>query len=165
MQEDDEKYVDKFEIIIRNYRTSDYQATLEILRQLHNTYDIGLNEQKWKESSGLRQFKPNLKRITLIAEYKPNGEVVGMGILEAVKNSLGQYIGYLDNWATKKEYIGKRVGEILAKRAIYILKSWGCESVRINIGYNADKKLINVIGKVGFNPILIVLEKKITDED
>jgi len=165
MQEDDEKYVDKHEIIIRNYRTSDYQATLEILRQLHNTYDIGLNEQKWKESSGLRQFKPNLKRITLIAEYKPNGEVVGMGILEAVKNSLGQYIGYLDNWATKKEYIGKRVGEILAKRAIYILKSWGCESVRINIGYNADKKLINVIGKVGFNPILIVLEKKITDED
>ena len=165
MQEDDEKYVDKFEIIIRNYRTSDYQATLEILRQLHSTYDIGLNEQRWKESSGLRQFKPNLKRITLIAEYKPNGEVVGMGILEAVKNSLGQYIGYLDNWATKKEYIGKRVGEILAKRAIYILKSWGCESVRINIGYNADKKLINVIGKVGFNPILIVLEKKITDED
>jgi len=165
MQEDDEKFVDKHEIIIRNYRTSDYQATLEILRQLHNTYDIGLNEQKWKESSGLRQFKPNLKRITLIAEYKPNGEVVGMGILEAVKSSLGQYIGYLDNWATKKEYIGKRVGEILAKRAIYILKSWGCESVRINIGYNADKKLINVIGKVGFNPILIVLEKKITDED
>ncbi|GAH66328.1 unnamed protein product [marine sediment metagenome] len=165
MQEDDEKYVDKHEIIIRNYRTSDYQATLEILRQLHNTYDIGLNEQKWKESSGLRQFKPNLKRITLIAEYKPNGEVVGMGMLEAVKNSLGRYIGYLDNWATKKEYIGKRVGEILAKRAIYILKSWGCESVRINIGYNADKKLINVIGKVGFNPILIVLEKKITDED
>ncbi len=165
MQEDDEKDVDRFEIIIRNYRTSDYQATLEILRQLQASYDIGLNEQRWKESSGLRQFKPNLKRITLIAEYKPNGEVVGMGMLEAVKNNLGQYIGYLDNWATKKEYIGKSVGEILAKRAIYILKSWGCESVRINIGYNADKKLIDVIGKVGFNPILIVLEKKITDED
>jgi len=165
MQEDDEKYVNKHEIIIRNYRTSDYQETLEILRQLQASYDIGLDEQRWRESSGLRQFKPNLKRITLIAEYKPNGEVVGMGILEAVKNSLGQYIGYLDNWATKKEYIGKRVGEILAKRAIYILKSWGCESVRINIGYNADKKLIDVIGKVGFNPILIVLEKKITDED
>ena len=121
MEEQDEEYVDKHEIIIRNYRTSDYQATLEILRQLHDTYDIGLNEQRWKESSGLRQFKPNLKRITLIAEYKPNGEVVGMGMLEAVKNNLGQYIGYLDNWATKKEYIGKRVGEILAKRAIYIL--------------------------------------------
>jgi len=165
MQEDDEKYVDEFEIIIRNYRTTDYQETLEILRQLQASYDIGLDQQRWRESSGLRQFKPNLKRITLIAEYKPNGEVVGMGMLEAVKNNLGQYIGYLDNWATKKEYIGKSVGEILAKRAIYILKSWGCESVRINIGYNADKKLIDVIGKVGFNPILIVLEKKITDED
>jgi predicted N-acetyltransferase YhbS len=165
MEDKDEEYVDKHEIIIRNYRTSDYQATLEILRQLHDTYDIGLNEQKWKESSGLRQFKPNLKRITLIAEYKPNGEVVGMGMLEAIKNNLGRYIGYLDNWATKKEYIGKRVGEILAKRAIHILKSWGCDSVRINFGYNADKKLIDVIGKVGFKPILIVLEKKLTEDD
>lgn len=163
MQE--EEFIDKHNIIIRNYRTSDYQATLEILRQLHNSLDIGLNEKKWKESSGLRQFKPNLKRITLIAEYKPTGEVVGMGMLEAVKNSIGRYIGYLDNWATKKEYIGKRVGEILAKRAIFILKSWGCDSVRVNIGYTADKKLIDVIGKVGFTPILIVLERKLSEEE
>ena len=165
MKMQEEEFIDKHKIIIRNYRTSDYQATLEILRQLHKTYDIGLNEQKWKESSGLRQFKPNLKRITLIAEYKPTGEVVGMGMLEAVKNSIGRYIGYLENWATKKEYIGKRVGEILAKRAMFILKSWGCDSVRINIGYNADKKLIDVIGKVGFKPILVVLERKLTEDE
>ena len=158
-------FIDKHEIIIRNYRTSDYEATLEILKQLNDIYDIGLKEKKWRQSSGLRQFKPNLKRITLIAEYKPNGEVVGMGMLEAVKNSLGQYIGYLDNWATKKEYIGKRIGEILAKRAIYILKSWGCESVRINVGYNVNKKLIANFAKVGFKPVIIVLEKKYNEED
>ena len=158
-------FIDKHEIIIRNYRTSDYEATLEILKQLNDIYDIGLKEKKWRQSSGLRQFKPNLKRITLIAEYKPNGEVVGMGMLEAVKNSLGQYIGYLDNWATKKEYIGQRVGEILAKRAIYILKSWGCESVRINVGYNVNKKLIDNFAKVGFKPVIIVLEKKYNEED
>lgn len=158
-------FIDKHEIIIRNYRTSDYEATLEILKQLNDIYDIGLKEKKWRQSSGLRQFKPNLKRITLIAESKPDGEVVGMGMLEAVKNSLGQYIGYLDNWATKKEYIGKRVGEILAKRAIYILKSWGCESVRINVGYNVNKKLIANFAKVGFKPVIIVLEKKYNEED
>ncbi len=158
-------FIDKHEIIIRNYRTSDYEATLEILKQLNDIYDIGLKEKKWRQSSGLRQFKPNLKRITLIAEYKPNGEVVGMGMLEAVKNSLGQYIGYLDNWATKKEYIGKRIGEILAKRAIHILKSWGCESVRINVGYNVNKKLITNFAKVGFKPVIIVLEKKYNEED
>jgi predicted N-acetyltransferase YhbS len=158
-------FIDKHEIIIRNYRTSDYEATLEILKQLNDIYDIGLKEKKWRQSSGLRQFKPNLKRITLIAESKPDGEVVGMGMLEAVKNSLGQYIGYLDNWATKKEYIGKRVGEILAKRAIYILKSWGCESVRINVGYNVSKKLIDNFAKVGFKPVIIVLEKKYNEED
>jgi GNAT superfamily N-acetyltransferase len=149
------------DIIIRNYRTTDYKATLEILKQLQSQYDIGLNETKWRETSGLRQFKPNLKRITLIAELKSTGEVAAMGMLEAVKNTLGQYIGYLNHWATKKEFIGKGVGKILADKAIQILKSWGCESIRIDMAYKGDRKLIDIFGKVGFEPILIVLEKKI----
>lgn len=151
------------DIIIRNYRTSDYESTLEILKELHDQYDIGLKEDQWKKSSGLRQFKPNLKRLTLIAESKASGEVVAMGMLEAVKNTLGQYIGYLDNWATKKEYIGKKVGKILAERAIQILQSWGCQSIRINIAYGVPDKLLNVFAKTGFKPILTVLEKKFED--
>ena len=152
--------VEEEEIIIRNYRTSDYEATLEILQRLHTEYDIGLDEDKWKKSSGLRQFKPNLKRITLIAELKETGEVIGMGMLEATKDTLGIYYGYLDNWAVKQEYIGKRVGKILADRAIQILRSWGCESIRINIGYGASEKLIRVFSTAGFKPKLIILEKK-----
>ena len=101
-----------------------------------------------------------MKRITLIAELKSTSEVVSMGMLEAVKNNLGQYIGYLNNWATKKEFIGKGVGKILADRAIQILKSWGCESVRINMAYTSDERLLNIFGKVGFKPIITVLEKR-----
>ena len=148
------------EIIIRNYRTSDYQSTLEILNELHNLFDIRLDEKKWRESSGLRQFKPNLKRITLIAEVKSTGQVVSMGMIEAVKNPLGRYIGYLDHWATKKEFIGKHIGKLLADRAIQILESWGCDSVRINLAFGSDKKLIEVFGRTGFHPILMVLEKR-----
>ncbi|MFX0048859.1 MAG: GNAT family N-acetyltransferase [Candidatus Hermodarchaeota archaeon] len=148
------------DIIIRNYRTSDYQATLKILQELQKKYNIGFVESKWRETSGLRQFKPNLKRITLIAELKKTGQVVSMGMLEAVKTNLGQYIGYLNNWATEKEFIGKGVGKILADRAIQILKSWGCEAVRINMAYMGDQKLIDIFGKVGFKPIITVLEKK-----
>ncbi|MHA1473053.1 MAG: GNAT family N-acetyltransferase [Promethearchaeota archaeon] len=147
------------DIIIRNYRTSDYQATLIILKELQSQLNIGFVESKWRETSGLRQFKPNLKRITLIVELKATGQVVSMGMLEAVKSNLGQYIGYLNNWATEKEFIGRGVGKILADRAIQILQSWGCESVRINMAYLGDKKLIDVFGKVGFEPIIIVLEK------
>ncbi|MFX1357095.1 MAG: GNAT family N-acetyltransferase [Promethearchaeota archaeon] len=153
------------EIIIRNYRTSDYEATLEMLKALSDQFNIGLSEEKWRETSGLRQFKPNLKRITLIAELKSTSEVVSMGMLEAVKNNLGQYIGYLNNWATKREYIGRGVGKILARKAEQILKSWGCESVRINLAYKGEKKLIDVFGKSGFEPILIVLEKKFEAEE
>ena len=32
------------DIIIRNYRTSDYEATLEILKELNENYDIGFTE-------------------------------------------------------------------------------------------------------------------------
>jgi len=161
----EEEIIEEEEVIIRNYRTSDYEATLEILQQLHDEFDIGLDEDKWKKSSGLRQFKPNLKRITLIAELKESGEVIGMGMVEAVKNTLGQYIGYLDNWAVKKDFIGKKVGKILADRAVQMLSSWGCDSIRINIGWGKEsRKLIEVFKKAGFNPILIVLEKKLEKE-
>ena len=152
------------DIIIRNYRTSDYKATLKILKELQEKYNIGFVESKWRETSGLRQFKPNLKRITLIAELKTTGQVVSMGMLEAVKSNLGQYIGYLNNWATEKEFIGKGVGKILADRAIQMLKSWGCEAVRINMAYIGDQKLIDIFGKTGFEPIIIVLEKKFEDD-
>ncbi|MFW9822051.1 MAG: GNAT family N-acetyltransferase [Candidatus Thorarchaeota archaeon] len=154
------KEIEEEDIIIRNYRTSDYQATLEILKELNDLYDIGFEEKQWRESSGLRQFKPNLKRITLIAELKENGEVMSMGMIEAVKNTIGRYIGRLDNWATKKEYIGAGVGKILADRSIQILQSWGCDSIRINLPFGTDKKLLEVFGKTGFQPILIVLEKR-----
>jgi ribosomal protein S18 acetylase RimI-like enzyme len=155
-----EEIIEEDEIIIRNYRTSDYEATLEILRELSDKYNIGLKEDQWRESSGLRQFKPNLKRITLVAELKSTGKIVSMGMIEAVKNTLGQYIGYLDNWATKKEYIGQHVGKLLADKAIAILQSWGCESVRINLAYTTSQKLLDVFAKTGFNPIITVLEKK-----
>ena len=148
------------DIIIRNYRTSDYEATLEILKELNEMIDIGFNETQWRESSGLRQFKPNLKRITLIAELKSTGQVVSMGMIEAVKNTLGRYIGYLDNWATEKEFIGKGVGKLLADRAIQILESWGTDSIRINLAYTTDKKLLAVFAKTGFQPIITVLEKR-----
>ncbi|MFX1454139.1 MAG: GNAT family N-acetyltransferase [Promethearchaeota archaeon] len=154
------KEIKEEDIIIRNYRTSDYQATLEILKELNDLYDIGFEERQWRESSGLRQFKPNLKRITLIAELKDSGEVMSMGMIEAVKNTIGRYIGRLDNWATKKEYIGAGVGKILADRSIQILQSWGCDSIRINLPYGTDKKLLEVFGKTGFQPILTVLEKR-----
>jgi len=148
------------EIIIRNYKTSDYHATLEILKELHDIYDIGLKEEQWRKSSGLRQFKPNLKRITLIGELKATGEIICMGVIEALKNALGQYTGYLNNWATKKEYIGKHVGKILANKAIEILISWGCESIRINLGYRIPEKLIKLFERTGFKPVMIVLEKR-----
>ena len=151
--------VRKKDLIIRNYRASDYEETLEILKQLDGKYNIGFEESKWRKSSGLRQFKPNLKRITLIAESKETGEVMGMGMVEGVKNNLGQFIGYLDNWATKKKFIGKNVGKILAEGAIQILRSWGCDKIRINLPYGTNEKLLEVFSHTGFIPIFTVLEK------
>ena len=60
----------------------------------------------------------------------------------------------------KKSFIGKHVGKLLADKAIQILQSWGCESVRINLPYKTDNKLLNVFAKTGFQPIITVLEKR-----
>jgi len=84
-----------------------------------------------------------------------------MGMIEAELNTLGIYLGHMDNWAVRKDYIGKKVGKILADRAIQILDSWGCESIRISIGYGYSQKLIDIFSKVGFKPKIIVLEKKL----
>ena len=157
------KEFNKDQIIIRNYRTSDYEATLEILRQLHDIYDIGLKESQWRPTSGLRLFKPNMKRITLIAEQKSTNEVLGMGMLEASKNTIGQYIGYMEHWAIRKEYIGMNVGKLLADEAIRILRSWGCELIRINLGYKPPERLLKVFGRSGFTPIMVVMEKRFKD--
>ncbi|MHA2400646.1 MAG: GNAT family N-acetyltransferase [Promethearchaeota archaeon] len=91
---------------------------------------------------------------------KSNGENLLEGVIEAQKNTLGQYIGYLQNWATKKGFIGLGVGKLLADRAIQILQSWGCDSIRIDLPYQTDKKLLDVFAKTGFYPILTVLEKR-----
>ena len=87
-----------------------------------------------------------------------------MGMIEASKNTLGQYIGYLENWAIKKKFIGKQIGKILADKAIQILRSWGCKSIRINLGYGVPEKLLKVFGRTGFIPIMIVLEKRYEEE-
>ena len=36
------------DIIIRNYRTSDYQATLGILKDLNELLDIVFEEKQWR---------------------------------------------------------------------------------------------------------------------
>ena len=88
-----------------------------------------------------------------------------MGVIEVSKNTLGQYIGYLNNWATKKEFIGKTIGKTLADKAIQILRLQGCELIRINLGYEIPEKLLKVFGRTGFKPILIVLEKRLDNEE
>lgn len=151
-------------IVIRNYRKSDYEDTLDILKELNGLYGLGVSEDKWRESSGLRQFKPNLKRLTIIAEL--DGKVVSMGIIQAKKDTLGQYVGHLDTWATKKEYIGKGIGKVLADKAIQILKSWGVDKVQIQMAYQTDKKLIDTICKgSGLIPKYIVLEKAMDESE
>ena len=45
-----EELLKEEEIIIRNYRTSDYKATLKILKELQEQYNIGFVESKWRET-------------------------------------------------------------------------------------------------------------------
>lgn len=145
------------EIIIRNYRKSDFDATTRLMRELSEIYSFGFDEEKWKESSGLRLFSPGSARMTLIAEL--SGAVVGMGFLEVKTDPTGAKVGFLQNWGVAKEHHHKGVGRKLLDRAIVILEKMGVQAIRINFGYGINTKVLYHVQSQGFKPYAITVEK------
>ena len=145
------------QITIRNYRKSDCEATMRILKDLSKDYNFVFEENKWQEASGLRLFSPGSARMTLIAEL--DGIVVGLGFIEVKTEPTGEKIGYLSNWGVAKEYLGKGVGVKLMEKAVNILQKMNAESIRINFGYDVNKKLLDHVISMGFKPVSIACEK------
>src|SRR4030043_138152 len=118
-------------VIIRNYQKSDYEATIQIFKELASEYKFNFEEDKWKVESGLRLFSPGYKRLTLIAEIA--SQVVGMGFAEIKKEPTGELIGYLSNWGVLKKYHHRGIGEEILKRAVAILESLNVDVIRLNL--------------------------------
>ncbi len=146
-------------VIIRNYRKSDYAATIHIFKELATIYKFNFEEDKWKEDSGLRLFSPGYKRLTLIAEIA--GEVVGMGFVEIKKEPTGELIGYLSNWGVLQKYHRKGIGEELLNRAVAILESFNVDVIRLNFSYDVSKKLLERVSEAGFKPVAVACEKSL----
>ena len=144
-------------ITIRNYRKSDSEATTRIFRELAKDHKFVFEEDKWQEASGLRLFSPGSSRMTLIAEI--DGVVVGLGFIEVKTEPTGEKIGYLSNWGVAKEYLGKGVGVKLMEKAFSILQKMSADAIRINFGYDVDKKLVDHVVSMGFMPLMIACEK------
>ncbi|MHA1682960.1 MAG: GNAT family N-acetyltransferase [Promethearchaeota archaeon] len=156
----------KFEgkIHIRNYRKSDYQATLELMEEISEIFDFYFDKKKWNESAGLRSFQPGYSRTTLIAEVEDGGKdvVVGMGFIELTKDANGLNIGYLSNWGVKKEFRKTGVGRLLAEKAIAMLTKMKADLIRIKIAMNPNpEKVLKLVKAIGFEPKYIAVEKKI----
>ncbi|MHA1791123.1 MAG: GNAT family N-acetyltransferase [Promethearchaeota archaeon] len=152
-------------IIIRNYRKSDYQATLELMEEMSEIFEFYFDKNKWNESAGLRSFQPGYSRTTLIAEVEGIG-VVGMGFIELVRDVNGLNIGYLSNWGVKKQFRGLGVGRLLAKKAIAMLTKMKADLIRIKIAMNPDpSRVLELVKAIGFEPKYITVEKKIDREE
>ncbi|MBD3188485.1 GNAT family N-acetyltransferase [Candidatus Bathyarchaeota archaeon] len=149
---------------IRNYRKSDYQATLKLMEEMSEVFAFYFDKDKWTESAGLRSFQPGYSRTTLIAEVPGEG-VVGMGIIELVKDANGLNVGYLSNWGVLKEFRGAGVGRFLAEKAIAMLTKMNADLIRIKIALNPNPdKVLNLVKSIGFEPKYIAVEKKIEKE-
>ncbi len=147
------------EVIIRNYRKSDYAATIHIFKELATLYKFQFEEEKWKEDSGLRLFSPGYKRLTLIAELA--GEVVGMGFVEIKDEPTGEVIGYMSNWGVLQKFHRRGIGEQLLKKAVTILESFNVDVIRLNFSYDVSKKLLDRVSQEGFKPVAIACEKSL----
>ncbi|MEX2681281.1 MAG: GNAT family N-acetyltransferase [Candidatus Sigynarchaeota archaeon] len=149
-------------VLVRNYRKSDYEATIELMEEISETFSFYFDKKKWNESAGLRLFQPGYSRTTLIAEI--DGKVVGMGFIELHTNTPdGISIGYLSNWGVKKEFRGAGVGRALAEKAIAMLTAMHADLIRIKIAMKPDPaKMLSIVKAIGFEPSYITVEKKIT---
>ncbi len=151
-------------IKIRNYQTSDSDATMLLMRALASEVGFTFSPEKWRESDYLRLFSPGLRRQTLVAEDEDAGRVVGMGIVEARLEPTGQLVGYLTNWVVDKDYRDKGVGRMLAEAAIDILSKLKVDVIRVNVGMKSFDKLSGRLEKLGFNPVYVVFEKKLESQ-
>ena len=143
--------------IFRTYREEDYEATTDLMRQLSEVYKFEFDEKKWKQASRLRYFSPDSRGQTIIAEE--NKEVVGMGFISAKLESTGLYVGYLNDFIVRKDYMGHGLGIDMAMKAIEILESWKVNRIRINILMGVKDYMLNLVEKIGFKPAYIVAEK------
>ncbi len=148
------------EIIIRNYRKSDYDATTQLMRELSEIYGLGFDEQKWSESSGLRLFSPGSSRMTIIAEIQ--GVVVGMGFIEIKTDPTGFKVGFLAHWGVAKAHHHRGVGRKLLDKAIAIMSRMGVQAIRINFGYDVNPRILKHVQSLGFKPVTIAVEKFLT---
>ncbi|NMC07521.1 MAG: hypothetical protein GYA24_20070, partial [Candidatus Lokiarchaeota archaeon] len=55
-------------VLVRNYRKSDYEATLALMAEISETFSFYFDKSKWTESAGLRLFQPGYSRTTIVAE-------------------------------------------------------------------------------------------------
>nr|MDO8083351.1 GNAT family N-acetyltransferase [Candidatus Sigynarchaeum springense] len=152
-------------VLVRNYRKSDYEATISLMEEISETFSFYFDKDKWNESAGLRLFQPGFSRTTLVAEV--DGKVVGMGFIELNTNTPdGISIGYLSNWGVKKEFRGSGVGKVLAEKAIAMLTAMHADLIRIKIAMKPDPaKILSIVKGIGFEPRYITVEKKITHPD
>ncbi len=145
------------EITIRNYRKSDFDATTKLMRELSDIYGLGFDEEKWKDSSGLRLFSPGSSRMTIIAEME--GMVVGMGFIEIKTDPAGFKVGFLAHWGVAKAHLHKGVGRKLLDKAIAIMSRMGVQAIRINFGYDVNPRILRHVQSQGFKPVSIAVEK------
>ena len=145
-------------IIFRNYEEKDYNTTTELMRQLSEAYQVKFDEKKWKMASRLRYFSPDSRGQTIIAETE-DGEVIGMGFISAKLESTGLYVGYLNDFIIRKDYLHQGIGRDMAFKAIDILESWKVNRIRINILMAVKDYMLSLVEKFGFRPTYIVAEK------
>ncbi len=151
------------EITIRNYRKSDFDATTKLMRELSEIYGLGFDEEKWKDSSGLRLFSPGSSRMTIIAEIQ--GVIVGMGFIEIKTDPTGFKVGFLAHWGVAKAHHHKGVGRKLLDKAIAIMSRMGVQAIRINFGYDVNPRILRHVESQGFKPVSIAVEKFLKKSD
>ena len=143
-------------ITIRDYQKGDYEATVELMKQLVELYKTSFDEKSWDITMRQRMFSPQQR--TLIAEI--DGEITGMVFIDVKWNEIGFVIGNIKNIIVDENSRNQGVSARLMDEAIEILTAMAVDKIQINVNTEVQD-VIPFFEKMGFKQEYVAMSRMV----
>jgi len=143
-------------ITVRDYQKDDFEATVNLMKQLVKLYKTQFDEKSWDMTLRQRMFSPQQR--TLIAEL--DGVVAGMCFIDVKWNEIGVIIGNIKNIIVDEEYRNQGVSIELMNEAIKILTAMAVDKIQINVNVEVQN-VVPLFEKMGFRQEYIAMSREV----
>jgi len=144
---------------VRDYKATDFEATINLMKMLSNLIGTPFNEENWKHIAKQRAFNPQYR--TLIAEVE--GNIAGMCFADIHRDESGLIHGLIRNVVVDPQFRGKGAASELIRTAIDIFRELEVHNIRVQVLEQMKDafSIIHLFEKFNFKRNAIVMEKDV----